>query len=138
MFFGLFKRGEEKESNQRLPRHLIEFLNEADREYMKCFSLMTTRGLQPYVTRECAVAVSQSVFSIGSRYFGADKFRNTSWSLDDEEDEVLLVRKDVVFDRVKIGGDMRIGVADNYSEIWEVDMSNKKSPIISGIHSCRD
>ena len=137
MFFGLFKRSEDN-NNLGLPKHLIEFLELADKEYMRAFALKTTRGLQPYVTRECAVEVSQAVFSIGSRYFGADKFRKTTWSYAGEEDSITLARKDVVFDRIKIGGDMRIGVADNYSEIWEVDLSDKKSPVISGIHSCKD
>lgn len=132
MFFGWFKSKKQDDSTT-LSKHLIEHLNIVDKEYMKAFSIKSTRVLQAYVSRDCAIKVSQSIFSLGSRYFGADKFRTTNWVLVSEIDGILEVYKDVVFDKVKIGGSMRIGVADNYKELWQIDNTVKSKPIVLDI-----
>lgn len=113
-----------RSSSPALSEKLIARLNEADEEYMRAFATKSLRQLQNYVSRECAIKISRSVFSSKGRYFGAPKFRKTTWTLLPEEDTLLKVLKDVKFDSIRIGSILIVGVASNYQEEWMVDLSS--------------
>ena len=134
MLFGLGKKkGPEQDNRSNLARSLVEHLNKVDEEYMKSFAVKSVRGLQDYVSRECAVKISQSVFAIGTRYFGADKFRTTTWTLFKEDGSILTIQKVVTFDKVRVGGAMSINVADSYRELWTVNVERRGHPIVQDI-----
>lgn len=117
--FGLCKRNKTK-----LPSSLINFLNEADTEYMKAFAIKNTKVLKDHLSRDCIIKIGQEVFSIGTRYFGAEKFRKTSWTILSDMDGVVEVLKTVTFDKIKVGGSLSISVQTNYKELWVVGANN--------------
>ena len=129
--FDLFKR--RKLDNTELSKQFINYLNKVDKEYMRAYSIKSTKQLQIYVSRDCTVKLANSIFSISSRYFGSDKPRHTTWTKVQENSEIVKILKDVVFEKVRIGGSMSIEVADNYKEYWLIDMSNKEQPIVLDI-----
>lgn len=129
---GLFGRLAGSKSQTALPSNLESFLNDADAEYMKAFSTKSMRGLQDFVSRECAIKVSRVVFSSMNRYFGAPKFRSTSWVVQERAEDSYRLLKDVKFDTVRLGATLHVGVASDYKELWLVDISSKK-PVIMDI-----
>jgi hypothetical protein len=58
---------------------------------------------------------------VGSRYFGAAKFRDTKWLLEQETNGTLIIRKEVYFDKINIAGAMKVAVANDYVEKWVID-----------------
>ena len=129
---GLFGRRSGTKGQAALPDSLVSFLNDADTEYMQAFSTKSMRKLQDFVSRECAIKVSRVVFGRVNRYFGARKFRSTSWSVQEKEDGKYRILKDVQFDMVRVGVTLRVGVAGDYKEVWSVDVNGRK-PIITDI-----
>ena len=120
-----------KRDESGLSKECINFLNAVDYEYMRAFSTRSMRTLNTLLTRECAINVSRLIFAVNSRYFGAEKFRTTSWTVMQEEETFTRVLKDVVFDKVKVAGSLYIDIADNYREVWELDTSEKELKIRS-------
>lgn len=97
---------------------MIAYLNEVDLEYMRAYAMKTTRHLQKYVDRDCALKVSREVLACRSRYFGAEKFRKTTWTIESSNDVEQVIRKQVVFDQVRVCSSLTIDVAENYCELW--------------------
>lgn len=129
--FNLFKR--KKISNTDLSKQLVDYLNKVDAEYMRAYAVKSTRILQMYISRECAMKVTSTIFGINSRYFGSSKLRHTTWIKVSQDTKVLKILKNVVFDKIYVGGAMSIEAADNYKEYWLVDISDEDKPIIIDI-----
>lgn len=127
---GLFALFSKKESDGSIPSSLRSFLDDADTEYMRAFSTRSIRQLQNYVSRECAVKLSRVIFSGVNRYFGAPKFRNTAWQLQESKEGLLIVEKDVKFDSVRIGATLSVGVATDYKERWTVSVKEGRAVIV--------
>lgn len=122
MFFFKKRKKKKKESNK-----FEEFLNTVDKEYMLAYATKSPqRLLQHYMSRKCIIKISQSIFSVGSRYFGAEKFRNTKWIQEEVIGNSIKVRKEVSFDKIKVAGSLRIEVADDYREEWMVLLDGDK------------
>lgn len=131
----MFFRKAEEDS---VSKDLVSFLNQVDTLYMQAYTTKSTRVLKSYISRDCAVKLSSSIFTYNTRHFGTDKFRTTVWSIVKQEGAILLVRKDVTFDKVKIGKNVKMSVADNYSEHWVVDYRNIANPVVLDISSIRE
>lgn len=111
----------------------ISFLDKVDEAYMQVFATKAvTRTLNSYMTRDLLVIMNRKVLGYGYRYFGAPKFRKTSWTLLDLYEDKMRILKEVTFGKVKVSGGISISVASDYSEIWMLDYSGKV-PMISGI-----
>lgn len=118
--FGMFAK------TDKISGKMVNFLNKVDEEYMLAYNTKTIRGLQEYISRECGISVSQKIHGVGSRYFGAAKFRNTKWQLQSKEGNSYTILKSVVFDKITVAGAMRMSVANDYQEIWVVNADDKK------------
>lgn len=122
---GFFSKRES--SSNTLSKPLITFLNKADAEYMKAYSVKTTRAFAAYASRECAIKVTQLIMQSTNRYFGTDKFRNTEWTLQEDNSGILSILKSVTFDKIRVAGYMSIAVETDYKETWIVDSTDGKN-----------
>lgn len=122
---GFFSKRES--SSNALSKSLITFLNKADAEYMKAYAVKTTRSFATYASRECAIKVTQLIMQSTNRYFGTDKFRNTVWTLQEDNAGVLSILKSVTFDKIRVAGYMSIAVETDYKETWIVDSTDGKN-----------
>ena len=113
-----------KRSISTLKREHIDFLNTVDYEYMRAYAVKSTTRLNKYLSRECAVEIGRAVYSINSKYFGSEKFRDTTWTLITQSTNLLVVLKEVEFSKVRVAGSLSLTVADDYKEIWRLDISN--------------
>ena len=144
--FDLFKR--RKLDNTELSKQFINYLNKVDKEYMRAYSIKSTKQLQIYVSRDCTVKLANSIFSISSRYFGSDKLRHTTWTKVQENSEIVKILKDVVFEKVRIRGNVEITKVDSKDKDKKIEgavfglydqdnnlieMSNKEQPIVLDI-----
>ena len=110
--------GKKKETSG-LPKQLQEFLTAADEVYMRSFAIKSIKVLSRHFSRECCLKLSRVIYGEGNlRFFGTDKFRTTTWTIDGEENGFLKIRKVVEFDKVKISKSFKMQIADNYSEMW--------------------
>ena len=118
--FGLFKK------TSGIREDYTDFLNEVDEYYMRAFSTRAVnRLLSPYLTRECIVKVSRKILSGRERYFGAEKFRRTSWVLLCKGVDEWRIKKVVEFDKIRVAGQVAISIAPDYVEEWSVDFRSK-------------
>ncbi len=123
MLFGRKKKGEESSSS--LSRDLMTFLNNADAAYMRAFMARDIVVLGQYFTRECCVSLSHIIVSEAPmRYFANEKFRETKWSLRQECQEKILLRKSVCFDSVKVAS-VRMKISTDYQEDWDLVVTGK-------------
>ena len=128
----MFGFGKE-EASPGLSSSLIRHLNEVDELYMHAYGIKTTHALYPYLSVECVQVVNRYVFQLGGRYFGSPKFRDTEWTLLEQAGSILTLLKEVTFDKVRVGRAVSVAVADNYSEEWTVDVSDKSKPMVTMI-----
>lgn len=107
-------------------RAYISFLNEADEEYIRAYSTKSTRRLKEYMTPDCLYKISNVIYGGSTRYFGVAKFRNTTWEIVSENETLIDFRKDVVYDKVKVSPSLKINIADNYRELWTLNIKDMK------------
>ena len=112
-----FKRKKEP----TLGNDLIEFLNLADMEYMRAFSIRSVKALSTYMSRECVLKLSVQVYNGQLHYFGSDKFRSTKWEVISKNNGIYDVRKSVSFDEIKFTRSLKMSVATDYKELWRVN-----------------
>lgn len=126
-----------KSDDSGLSKKLIKYLTMVDELYMRAYGIRTSRALYDYLSTEAIQKVNKAIFQLGGRYFGTAKFRSTTWSIISEMGTTLILLKDVKFDKVRVGSTISVAVADNYSEEWTVDLSNKDKPIVTMIQDVR-
>lgn len=107
-------------SNSALKKSYIDFLNSADSAYMRAFTIRSVKALHKYMSRDCVVKLSAQIYS-GNRYFGAEKFRTTDWTVISESEGIYDLCKSVTFAKVKFTKTFEMSVAVDYKELWRLD-----------------
>jgi hypothetical protein len=113
--------------NGLLPDQVLEFLDKADKAYMESYKTQSVRSFRDYAARDCEVKIAQSVRSGVPRYFGSEKHRTTTWTLISQTASRLLVKKEVVFHNVRVGGSLSIHIAEDYNELWEIEIGDEQT-----------
>lgn len=113
--------GRKKNKHVNMPDDLYEFLEEADRLYIRAFETRSIGILKEYFTTECCYMLSRWIIAEASeRYFSDEKFRTTSWEiLSDNQSEVVL-RKECVYKDIHLTMTRQMKVSDDYTERWTV------------------
>lgn len=113
--------GKKKDSHSGLPNDLYEFLEEADRLYIKAFETRSIGILKEYFTRECCYAISRWIVAeASSRYFCDEKFRNTTWTITSQTPDQIVLEKDCVYKDIRLTVSRSMKVSDDYKEIWSI------------------
>lgn len=114
----------------------IKQLNEIDLRYMRAFSIKTVEELKGYLAPNCLEKVGFIIYGYTDRYFADGKFRHTEWSVVNTYENILTLRKQVTYDKIRINGMMSIAAADNYTEQWVI--SKKEGLIVLDIADWQD
>ena len=123
---GLFGFGKPKDK-------IVEWLNEADKMYVKAFETRDIVILKNWFSRDCCIKLSRVIVATAStRLFVADSFKDTSWECIEKDDNTATYQKVVKYDGVKIAS-YKMAVGEDYEETWYVDILGKNSYIVSNI-----
>lgn len=109
-----------KSKLNELSKSDISRLNEIDLMYMRAFTVKTIDGLRGVMAPACLDKVGWLVHSFNTRFFADDKFRHTDWIVLDTTGNILTLKKQVTFDKIRINAAMSINAANNYTERWVV------------------
>ena len=103
---------------------LYEFLEEADKLYIRAFETRSIGILKEYFTRDCCLAISRWIVAeASSRYFSEERFRNTTWEISEESSTQIVLRKQCVYRDVRLTASRTMKVSDDYEEMWTVAVS---------------
>ncbi len=112
-----------KTNNSGLPNDLYEFLEEADRLYIRAFETRTIGILKEYFTRDCCFAISRWIIAeASSRYFCDEKYRKTTWSIKQSTSTEIILEKDCVYKDIHLTISRSMKVSDDYKESWRVQI----------------
>ena len=112
-----------KTNNSGLPNDLYEFLEEADRLYIKAFETRTIGILKEYFTRDCCFAISRWIIAeASSRYFCDEKYRKTTWSIVQSTPTEIILEKDCVYKDIHLTISRSMKVSDDYKESWRIQV----------------
>lgn len=125
-----------RKSDNDLTDDDVKLLNEIDLQYMRAFSVKTVEGLKGYLTSNCLEKVGFIIYGYTDRYFADGKFRHTEWTVVDTYENILTLKKEVTYDRIRVNGLMSIAAADDYAEQWVV--SKKDGLIVLDITNWKD
>ena len=109
-----------KSKSNELSKSDISRLNEIDLMYMRAFTVKTIDGLRGVMAPACLDKVGWLIHSFNTRFFADDKFRHTDWTVLDATGNILTLKKQVTFDKIRINAVMSINAANNYTERWVV------------------
>ena len=114
-----------KNNSSGLPKDLLTFLTEADGVYMKAYETKAVNLLKPLLDSQLFLRVSRLIqYDDPYRYFGSDKFRTTSWAIEHNSDDRVILTKDVKYSEIRTGSNFKLKVAKDYQEKWVVDKSS--------------
>lgn len=119
-----------RKDRKKLSTSLVSHLDKVDAAYMNAYTIKSMRGIQPYLTPECANKIARKVYSAKNVYFGAPKFRRTEWTLIRDENNQKHILKDVRFDKIKLGARLSLNVANDYQETWIVQKIQSKYVVL--------
>lgn len=116
-----------KSYDRKLSKSQINFLNEADYNYTMTFKTLDMKYFSKYASRELYMSIYYTL-SVERPWIGiSDKFKHTTWKLlEVDENNNFLVQKTTTFDKVKITKQLKLSVADDYSEYWVIVCINNK------------
>jgi hypothetical protein len=107
-----------------LPSDLYEFLQEADKLYIKAFETRSIGLLKDYFTRDCCFAISRWILAeASSRYFSDEKFRRTTWTILNQSPTEIILQKDCTYKDIRLTISRSMKVSDDYKEIWRLNVS---------------
>lgn len=116
--------GKKKNNHSGLPDDLYEFLEEADRLYIKAFETRSIGILKEYFTKECCFSISRWILAeASSRYFCDEKFRNTTWTITSQTPTQIVLEKDCVYKDIRLTVSRSMKVSDDYKEIWSITVT---------------
>lgn len=111
---GFFKKKNSKDSD-----NVIKFLNKVDDLYMTAIEKKDTRYLGNYFSRE-VIRYVEELIHIKDFYFGLPKYRKRSWQLLDSSDEIMLFRKELTHDHIKVTSKVYVPLGEDLVEFWEL------------------
>lgn len=116
--------GFKKKKQTDIADDLYEFLEEADKLYIRAFETRSIGILKEYFTRDCCLAISRWIVAeASSRYFSEERFRNTTWEISEESSTQIVLRKQCVYRDVRLTVSRTMKVSDDYEEMWTVAVS---------------
>jgi hypothetical protein len=116
--------GKKKQKQTDIADDLYEFLEEADRRYIRAFETRSIGLLKDYFTRDCCLAISQwIVLEASSRYFSEERFRNTTWTITEKSDTQIILHKECIYKDVKLTLSRTMKISDDYEEVWVIKVS---------------
>lgn len=116
--------GFKKKKQTDIADDLYEFLEEADKLYIRAFETRSIGILKEYFTRDCCLAISRWIVAeASSRYFSEERFRNTTWEISEESSTQIVLRKQCVYRDVRLTASRTMKVSDDYEETWTVAVS---------------
>ena len=116
-------KGKSKKHNG-LPEDLQEFLEEADRLFIKAFETRSICVIKEHFTRECCLAISYWIVAeASSRYFGQEKFRETTWTILEQTPTSYILEKTCIYKDIRISLSRTMKVSDDYKEQWSINVT---------------
>ena len=113
--------GKKKNKHGNIPDDLYEFLEEADRLYIRAFETRSIGILKEYFTKDCCYAISRWIIAEASeRYFSDEKFRTTSWELLVDNQSEVVLKKECVYKDIHLTMTRQMKVSDDYKEKWTI------------------
>lgn len=117
-----------RDSYQGIDREIFEFLEDADKAYIRAFETRDIRVLREYFTRDCIIRLTSVIAAEAStRYFSTDKFRSTRWTAKSKvrnlKEEIITICKEVTFRDINVAGSTRMKVSNDYSELWYLNVT---------------
>lgn len=113
--------GKKKRIPDNMPDDLYEFLEEADRLYIRAFETRTIGILKEYFTRDCCFAISRWIVAEASaRYFSDPRYRKTSWNILSQTETEITVEKECIYKDIHLTMSKQMKVSDDYKEKWTV------------------
>lgn len=113
--------GKKKKVISEIPEDILEFLEEADKRYIRAFETRSIQPLKDYFSRKCMVKLSSMIANqASSRYFGSDKFRTTSWVVIQKPESIGVFKKVVEYESIKVHGSMGMKISADYDEEWTI------------------
>lgn len=103
---------------------LIDFLEEADKLYIRAFETRNISILKDFFTRECIRYISIWIVNEGRfRYFSNEKFRKTSWTVESKSTTQAILTKVCVYKDIHLNIGHTMKVSEDYKERWIVDIT---------------
>lgn len=116
--------GKKKKNLSNIASDLYDFLEEADTLYIKAFETRSVGVLKTHFTRDCCIAISRWIVAeASSRYFSEERFRTTTWTIEQETTDKVVIRKQCVYKDVRLTATRAMKISDDYAELWNVLVS---------------
>ena len=116
----LYMIAKEPSHSTDLPRRLLRFLEDADEAYMQIFSRRSVGVFCKYACESLCRALSEEVQHPVEREFGSAKYRTRDWEILHDNCDFIRVLKIVKHTPIAFSKTISTGLADDYSEIWEL------------------
>lgn len=131
--------GKKKNNHSGLPDDLYEFLQEADKLYIRAFETRSIGVLKEYFTRDCCYAISRWIVAEASlRYFSDERFRTTTWSIISQTNEQVSLMKDCVYKDIRLTVSRSMKVSDDYREVWTVMITPEEFLVSSVVPAAQE
>lgn len=127
--------GGKSKKHNGVPEDLYEFLEEADRLYIRAFETRSIGVMKDYFTRECCFTISRWIVAeASSRYFGQEKFRETTWTVIAQTPTSYVLEKACTYRDIRISLSRTMKVSDDYKEQWSISVTPEEFWVID-VHS---
>lgn len=124
IFALLFKKKEE-EAPSGMTKELLSFLNDSYALYKRAWEYRDLRVLQSHFTIPCIRMIQRYITLMYSvRSFGESSFVNIQWAFAEESPEGIRVRLDVTSKDISVGGSLKIGLIQPFSEYWDISITD--------------
>lgn len=133
--FGLFKKsGSPVSFKGGFSGSQKDFLESADDAYALTFKQMDMSHFAKYASRPLYISIYRSL-AVERPWVGvSNKFKKTTWTLiNKDKNGNFEASKDTVFDKVNVSRQLKLSVADDYSELWNVTKNNAGDYIVDKI-----
>lgn len=110
------------------------FLEAADNAYILTFKQLDMSHFAKFASRQLYMTIYRSL-TVERPWAGvSNKFKKTTWTLlEVDNNGNFLASKDTVFDKVNVSRQLKLSVADDYSELWGVVKNNTGEYIVERI-----
>lgn len=118
------RKSKSSEQHNGVSDDLYEFLEEADKLYIKAFETRSVSVMKDFFTRKCCKEIGNWIVAeASSRYFSDERFRTTTWIPISITSTQAILHKKVVYKDIRLNLTKTMKVSEDYVEEWTVQVS---------------
>jgi hypothetical protein len=103
-------------------KELIDFLEKADDAYILTHETIEISYFSKYASNAVCNEILEAIYKNPAKLFGTKNYRTRTWSIVEQEQDVIVLRKEIFHRNIEVKKGIHIALGDEIIEEWRISL----------------